>query len=331
VVSTKESLADVDLKKGDLTNIYRVMVLARALSERLWILNHMGRGPAFWPCHGHEACQVGSVSALKPGRDFFLPYYRDLGVALAVGMTARELMLPFFAKAEDPASGGRQMPNHFSHTGLNIISGSSSVATQIPHAVGIAFASKLREEDDVTIVYFGDGATSKGDFHEGLNFAGVHRLPVIFFCEHNRYAISVPQSKQMAIEDIAIRAEGYGFPGITIDGNDVLACYRATSDAAQRARSGEGPTLIEAKTYRLQPHSGDDDDSRYRRREEITEWSAKDPILRFRSYLDEQGHLTSDEDEALKESVAKEVDDATSYAESAPDPQPQDAPAHVYR
>lgn len=330
MVSVKEVLEDVGLKKTDLIDIYRTMLLARALSERLWILTRMGRGPAFWPCHGHEACQVGSAYALHRGRDFFVPYYRDLGVALAAGMTPRELTLAFFAKAEDPSSGGRQMPNHFSHAGLRIISGSSTVATQIPIAAGIAFASKLRGESDVTIVYFGDGATSKGDFHEGLNFAGVHRLPVIFFCEHNRYAISVPQQKQMAIENVASRAAGYGFPGITIDGNDVLACYRATSEAAARARAGEGPTLIEAKTYRFQPHSGDDDDRRYRSREEVAQWGAKDPITRFRAYLEEQGLLSASEDEALNKAVASQVDEATDYAERAPYPKPEDALKHVY-
>ena len=245
-------------------------------------------------------------------------------------MTAREIMLAVFAKADDPASGGRQMPGHYGYTRLRIVSFSSPVAVHIPRAVGIAFASKLRGEEDVTITYFGDGATSKGDFHEALNFAGVHKVPCIFVCENNQYAISVPLAKQMAIENVSARAAGYGFPGVTIDGNDLLACYRATVEAVERARAGEGPTLIECKTYRLAPHSSDDDDRRYRSREEVELWKGRDPILRFKAYLEEQGLLVARRNEAMNKRVAKEVDDATEFAERAPYPKPEDALSKVF-
>ncbi len=197
---------------------------------------------------------------MRPGTDVWLPYYRDLGVVLTAGMTPYEVFLGVFAKADDPSSGGRQMPAHWGSRRLGIISGSSPIATQVPHAAGIACAARYRGEDTVVGCWFGDGATSEGDWHEGLNFSGIHRLPVIFVCENNQYAISVPQSKQMAVKDVASRAEGYGFPGVVVDGNDVLACYGAMKRAHERARAGEGPTLIECKTYRFMPHTSDDDD-----------------------------------------------------------------------
>jgi 2-oxoisovalerate dehydrogenase E1 component alpha subunit len=253
-----------------------------------------------------------------------------MGVVLTVGMTPRDLMLGLLAKAADPSSGGRQMPSHFGHAGLRIVSGSSPVATQIPHAAGIALASKLRGEKDATIVYFGDGATSKGDFHEGLNFAGVHRLPVVFFCENNGYAISVPLKKQMAIAQVSQRAAGYGFPGVTVDGNDALAVYAASKEALRRARAGEGPTLIEAVVQRLVPHSSDDDQRRYRSQEEIEAGKLADPVPQFKAYLEEQGLLTAEQNEEINKRVAKEVDDATDFAEKSPYPEPEEALTRVY-
>jgi 2-oxoisovalerate dehydrogenase E1 component alpha subunit len=310
--------------------MYHKMLLARAVSERMWVLNRMGRAPFAITGDGQEACQVASAYALDAGRDFVVPYYRDIGVVLTVGMTAREIMLGFLAKAEDPSSGGRQMPNHFGHAKLRIISGSSVVATQIPHAAGIALATKIRGEKEVTVVYFGDGATSEGDFHEALNFAGVHRLPVIFFCENNGYAISVPQDEQMAIENVSDRAHGYGMPGVTVDGNDVLAVFAAMRRAVERARQGEGPTLIEAKVFRLAPHSSDDDQRRYRSKAEIEEAEANDPIPRFQAYLEEMGFLSKAQNEEINNRVAAEVDDATDYAEASPLPGTEDALTGIY-
>jgi 2-oxoisovalerate dehydrogenase E1 component alpha subunit len=318
------------LTDQQLLDIYYKMLLARALSQRMRVLQRMGKGTFAVSAEGHEGAQVGTAYVLRPGQDWTVPYYRSVGVAVTVGMTARDVLMAFFARRDDISSGGRNMPNHFSHRELRIVSGSAPVATQVPHAVGIALASKLRGLDEVTFVYFGDGATSKGDTHEAMNFAGVHRLPVVFVCENNSYAISVHVSKQMAVEKVSVRAQGYGFPGVTVDGNDVLAVYRAALEAHQRARNGEGPTFIEAKVYRLAPHSSDDDDRRYRSREEVETWSQREPIVRFRALLQELGLLDQDKEEALNRRVAREVDEATDYAERAPPPDPATVFRHLY-
>ncbi|GBD12659.1 2-oxoisovalerate dehydrogenase subunit alpha [bacterium HR24] len=325
-----EKVDTAGLTDQELLDVYYKMLLTRALSQRMRVLQRMGKGTFAVSAEGHEGAQVGSAYVLRPGQDWTVPYYRSVGVAVTVGMTARDVMMAFFARRDDISSGGRNMPNHFSHRELRIVSGSAPVATQVPHAVGIALASKLRGLDEVTFVYFGDGATSKGDTHEAMNFAGVHRLPVVFICENNSYAISVHISKQMAVENVSIRAQGYGFPGVTVDGNDVLAVYRAALEAHQRARAGEGPTFIEVKTYRLAPHSSDDDDRRYRSREEVEAWSQREAIVRFRALLQELGLLNQEKEESLNRRVAREVDEATDYAEQAPPPDPATVFRHLY-
>lgn len=318
------------LKGEDLMEMYYKMVLVRALDERCWALNRMGKVGFVASCRGHEAAQVGSAYAMRPGVDFIVPYYRDLGVVITLGYTAREHLLSVMARAEDISSRGRQMPGHWSHPGLRLISGSSPVATHLLHAVGIAYAAKVKKEDAVAITYFGDGATSKGDTHEAMNFAGIHKLPVIFVCEFNGYAISVPQGKQMAVGNVALRAQGYGFPGVTVDGNDILAVYGATREAWERARRGEGPTFIECKVYRLLPHSSDDDDRRYRSREEVEEARKRDPLERFRSYLREEGLLDESREAEVQARAKREVDEATDYAERAPDPGPEELLTYLY-
>jgi 2-oxoisovalerate dehydrogenase E1 component alpha subunit len=200
----------------------------------------------------------------------------------------------------------------------------------VPHAAGIAYAIAYRGEDAVVGCWFGEGATSEGDWHEGVNFAAIHRLPVVFVCENNEYAISVPQAKQMAVKDVASRASGYGIPGEIVDGNDVLACYRAMRDAHSRARAGEGPTLIECKTYRFLPHTSDDDDKTYRSREEVEEHKHFDPIVRFGAYLKEQQLADDDSIEEAKSSLRDEIDQAIERAWAAPDPSPDTALRHVF-
>ncbi|MCH7998037.1 MAG: thiamine pyrophosphate-dependent dehydrogenase E1 component subunit alpha [Chloroflexi bacterium] len=306
------------------------MMLSRAVGQRERMLNRMGKAPFAVTGEGQEATQVGTAYALVSGKDWAFPYYRDIGVALTLGQTARDLMLEFLARGENVSSGGRNMPSHFSDPKLRIVSGSAPVATQMPHAVGTAFASKLRGLDEVSMTWFGDGATSKGDCHEAMNFAGIHKLPVIFVCENNQYAISVHWTKQMAVENVAVRAQGYGFPGVTVDGNDVLAVYGAAREAVERARRGDGPTFIEAKTYRLVPHTSDDDDRRYRSREEVEEWSEKDPIPRFQAYLEGHGLLDEKTRDELAKKAAQAVDAATEYAEKAPLPDPETALGHVF-
>lgn len=318
------------LSADNVIEMYRFMLLARTIDERMWILNRQGKVPFVISCRGHEAAQVGCAYAFKPGEDFALPYYRDIGVVLVFGMTPLDIMLGLYARAADPSSGGRQMPGHWGHLAHRIISGSSPVSTQIPHAAGVALASRLKREPSIVLTSFGEGSTSEGDFHEGLNFAGVHKLPVIFLCENNRYAISSPQSKEMAIENVADRAAGYGFPGIVVDGNDVLAMYEVTKQAVDRARRGDGPTLIEAKTYRLTPHSSDDDDRRYRSREEVEEWRRRDPIETIRRYVLQQGLIDEAADERLAVELKAEVDAAVMAAEDSPFAPPEDAVKHVY-
>ena len=310
--------------------MYRTMVTARLLDEAALRQNRQGRAPFVVPAEGHEACQVGTAWPMRKGRDVWLPYYRDLAVVLTAGMSPYEVFLGVFAKATDPSSGGRQMPSHWGHHDLQIISGSSPIATQVPHAAGIAYAAKYRHEDVVVGCWFGDGATSEGDWHEGLNFAGIHDLPVVFVCENNHYAISVPQSKQMAVENVADRAAGYGFPGVVVDGNDVLACYGAMKTAHERARAGQGPTLIECKTYRFLGHTSDDDDKTYRPRDEVEEARRQDPIERFAGYLAANEVLDRAGADEMRAQIKTQIDEAISAAWEAPDPTPESALRHVF-
>jgi 2-oxoisovalerate dehydrogenase E1 component alpha subunit len=330
LVSVEEIPGAAGLSGDQLLDIYYKMLLARIVGQRERMLNRMGKGPFAVTGEGQEATQVGTAFALKPAYDWVVPYYRDIGVALTIGQSPKDLLLAHLSRAEDISSGGRNMPSHFSDPPLRIVSGSAPVATHLPHAAGIALASKLRGLDEVTVAYTGDGGTSTGDSHEAMNFAGVHKLAVIFVIENNEYAISVPTWKQFAVRDISIRAQGYGFPGVTVDGNDVLAVYAAAKDAVARARRGDGATLIEAKTYRLVPHTSDDDDRRYRSREEVEEWTAKDPLIRYRAWLKQ--HDVADERrlDELHEQAAREVDEATEEAEKAPTPAPESALRHVF-
>src|SRR5438876_2119975 len=237
---------ELGLSKEQLLEMYYYMLLARSLDERMWLLNRQGKAPFVISCQGHEGIQIGLCFAMERGKDWFLPYYRDLGVCLYLGMTPREAMMQHFAKREEPDSGGRQMPGHYGYRKLKIVTGSSPVATQLCHSVGVALASKMRKTGEVTVVSFGEGGTSKGDWHESLNLAGIHKLPVLFLCENNMYAISVPLPQQVAGGSVAARAEGYGMAGFTVDGTDVLAVYEEARKAAERARNGVGPTLFEA-------------------------------------------------------------------------------------
>ncbi|WP_458412561.1 thiamine pyrophosphate-dependent dehydrogenase E1 component subunit alpha [Schinkia sp. CFF1] len=310
--------------------MFETMVLARKIDERMWLLNRAGKIPFVISCQGQEAAQVGAAFGLDNNKDYVLPYYRDLGVVLTFGMTAKDIMLSGFAKKEDPNSGGRQMPGHFGQKKNRIVTGSSPVTTQVPHAVGIALAGKLEGKDLVSFVTFGEGSSNQGDFHEGANFAGVHKLPVIFMCENNKYAISVPIEKQLSCEKVSDRAIGYGMPGETVDGNDPLAVYEAVKRAADRARRGEGPSLIETVSYRLTPHSSDDDDRTYRSREEVEESKKRDSIITFALYLKDVGILSDELEKEIYAKIQTIVEEATDYAENAPYAEPEDALKYVY-
>jgi 2-oxoisovalerate dehydrogenase E1 component alpha subunit len=322
--------APPDVDERTMLEIYRYMLLARALDERMWLLNRSGKAPFVISCQGHEAAQVGAALALERGKDFTLPYYRGLGTVLVMGLTPREVMLAIFARAADPASGGRQMPAHYSNRKLKIVTQSSPVGTQIAHAAGIGLAEKVKGGDAVAWTSFGEGTSSQGDFHEGINLAAVHKLPVIFQCENNDYAISVPMSQQMAIASVADRGVAYGIPGVIVDGTDPLAIYVATRTAVARARGGEGPTLIEAKCLRLTPHSSDDNDRTYRPASELKDLRTHDPLMRYREWLLAEGLLDDVRENELRQRIAHEVDDATTFAEQAPLPDANTLLKHVY-
>ncbi len=319
----------LELNEDDLLRIYRHMLLARRVDERSWILNRQGKAAFVISCQGHEGAQVGTAYNLRPGHDYIYPYYRDAGITMLLGQSARDQFLSLLGKKEDPNSAGRQMPGHFSSRELNIVTASAPVGVQYPQAVGTALAFKMRGEDEVVLACGGEASTSGGDWHEAMNFAGIHDLPVVFLVENNVYAISVPEKMQVA-GSIAKRAEGYGFPGVEVDGNDVLAVYEAAKEAFDRARRGAGPSLIEAKTYRLTAHSSDDDDRRYREPEEVEEWRLKDPIIRFEKYLEEAGVLDAEKKEEMAAGIKVEIDEAVEYAEEATYADPEEALERVY-
>lgn len=327
---TKNRHEALGLTDEDVLEIYETMVRARRVDERMWLLNRAGKIPFVISCQGQEAAQVGASYALDNTKDWIAPYYRDLGVVLHFGMSIKDLMLSAFAKAEDPNSGGRQMPGHFGQRENRILTGSSPVTTQVPHAVGVALAAKMKKEDFLTFVTLGEGSSNQGDFHEGINFASVHKLPTIIMVENNKYAISVPYDKQIAAENVSDRAVGYGMPGFTVDGTDPLKVYEVVKEAADRARNGEGPTLIETVCYRLTSHSSDDDHRQYRSKEELEKEKGKDPILTFSAYLKEVNVLTDELEQEIDEKIMQEVNEATDYAENAPYAEPESALLHVY-
>ncbi len=322
--------ADLGLSRDQLIEMYQLMAITRAVDERMWILNRAGKIPFVISGQGHEGAQVGLAFALRKGHDWMVPYYRSVASLITFGMSPREIMLAQFARGVDPSSGGRQMPGHYGIADRNILSVSSPVATQILHATGIAWAAKLKKTEQVTITYLGEGSSNQGDFHEALNFAGIHQLPVIYVVENNGYAISVPTSLQSAVEDIAIRAAGYNMPGVIVDGADVLACYRAGRDAIDRARSGAGPTLIEAKVSRLTAHSSDDQHTKYRSQDELDAQKGRDPLPLFRDQLRAAGMLDDAAEEKMLAESRKVVEDATDWAEAQADPDPATAQRHVY-
>jgi 2-oxoisovalerate dehydrogenase E1 component alpha subunit len=320
-----------------LLEMYWQMVRSRKLDERAWVLHRQGKIAFHISAMGHEACQTGAAFAMRRGYDYLHPYYRDLTIMLCLGLTPREFMLGVFGRQGEPSSGARQMPSHFGLRRANVITSSSPTGTQIPQAAGVALGEKLKQtlglsDGDlrVTLVCFGEGTTAQGDFHEGLNWAGIHKLPVVFLCQNNQYAISVPLQLQMAVPNVADRAAAYGMPGVIVDGNDVIASYVALKQAFDRARAGDGPTLVEAKTYRPVPHSSDDDDRTYRSREEVEAWKKKDPLLRAREALTARGLLDEAGDKELQERATAEVEDAHEFAEAQPFPDPEDALWPVY-
>jgi 2-oxoisovalerate dehydrogenase E1 component alpha subunit len=308
-------------------DLYRQMLVARSISQQALRLAMQGMLDVSIPSDGHEAAQVGSIAALRP-RDLVFLFYRSVPAMYARGATARELMLDYFGRPGGPSSGGKNLPGHWAKRELGLMTHSGSVGTHLPHAVGTALATKYRGEDDVSIAYFGDGAVSKGDFHEGLSFASIHKLPVIFFCENNGVAISVPFDQQSPVPSVASRAAGYAVAAEAIDGSDLLAAYAATRTAIDRARRGDGPTLIEARVARLGQHTSQVGDSRSA--EELAIQRARDPLPRFAVYLREHGLLDDARAAQLQADVVEEVGDAVEFARSAAAPPPDSAYRNVF-
>ena len=321
---------EAGLDDDQLLAMYRMVALARAVDERMWILNRSGRIPFVISGQGHEGAQVGVTWALRKGHDWIAPFYRSIAMCMTFGMSARDIMLAQYARASDPSSGGRQMPGHYGDRRHNLLSVSSPVATQILHAVGIALAAKIRKTGQVSLTAMGEGSSNQGDVHEALNFAAIHKLPFVFLVENNGYAISVPSAMELAVADVAQRAAGYGIPGVVVDGSDVLACYVAAKAAVERARAGDGPTLIEAKVTRLTGHSSDDQQTKYRSEAEMAVEKSRDALPHFRDQLRSAGVLTPEIEADLAAEISAIVTDATDFAEAEPDPSPSTAMRWVY-
>ena len=310
--------APFELTLGDdvLRGMYRELVLARLLDERLVKLQRMGKTSFVAPTAGHEGAHIGAAHALRAGFDWVFPYYRDHGLVLALGVPLREIFGQMLATRADPNK-GRQMPNHPGSAALNIFTAASPIASHLPPAVGAALSMKLQGTAQVVMASFGEGATSEGDFHAALNFAGVQGAPVVFVCENNGYAISVGLGKQSGSETVAAKAHAYGMPGYTVDGMDTLACFYVMQEAVAHAREGRGPVLVEMLVYRYGPHSSADDDSHYRPPEEVAAWRRRDPLGRFRRFLEKRA-LWSDADETqLREELETTLADAQADAEAA--------------
>lgn len=296
---------DPGISESDLLLLYRMMSLNRLVDERMITLQRQGRIGFYIGSIGEEAAIIGSAYTLKPC-DWIVPCYREAGAAFLRGFPLHTFISQLFGTSEDLVQ-GRQMPNHYASRELNFLSISSPVGTQIPQAVGIAWAMKIRKKPEVVLVYFGDGATSEGDFHVAMNFAGVFQVPCVFFCRNNQWAISTPRSHQTASSSLSIKSVAYGMEGVSIDGNDLLAVIAATRIAVDRARQGGGPTMIEAVTYRQGAHSTSDDPRAYRKDHEVSEWKRKDPIARFRSYLEQRGLWSEKKNEALEKEIKREI------------------------
>jgi len=311
---------ELDLSNETLVALYRQLVTARRVDERLVRLQRQGKSSFVAPGAGHEGIQIAIANSVRVGQDWLFPYYRDYGMACAAGVPLHEIFGQMLGTLADP-SGARQMPSHPTSAPLKIFSALSPIASHIPPAVGAGIAQKLAGKGDVTIVSFGDGATSEGDWHAAMNFAGVQGVPVVFVCENNRYAISVEFQKQSGSDTIAEKARAYGMPGYRVDGMDVLASLYLLRELVERARQGFGPALVDASVYRYGPHSSADDDSVYRPAEEVAAWRERDPIPRYRRFLESRELWDEAAEEALEQEVAAQIDEAVKTAEAAGEPE----------
>jgi len=319
---------DPGLSEETLLYLYEQMVQVREFDRRMLMLQRQGRIGFYGPILGQEAATVGSVAALEH-RDWIFPALREGAAAMMRGLSLTEAINQLIGNGADRCK-GRQMPCHYTVKEGNYYGMSSVIGTQISHATGAAMAAKIRGDDIVVLGYMGDGATSANDFHCGMNFAAVYKSPCIMFCQNNQWAISVPLSKQSASETLAQKGKAYGMPYVRVDGNDILAVYSVTKEAAARARQGEGPTFIEAVTYRRLGHSSSDDPSKYRDDAEVELWEQRDPVDRFRVYLEKKGLWDDDKEAAFKDDIAKRVNDAIAAAEKEAPPEDETLVTDVY-
>ena len=309
---------DPNLTPEQLRNLYRIMVMTRVMDERALALQRQGRIGFYVPSTGQEASHIGSAYALRDS-DWIFPSYRQPGIPLLRGVNLSQIVCEWFGNEGDICK-GRQMPVHYSFRSINMVSLSSPIGTQISHATGAAMAARARGDDTVCMAYMGDGGTSANDFHCGLNFAAVYDSPVVFVCENNHWAISVPVEQQSASETIASKAEAYGMPGVRVDGNDILAVYRVCQEAVERARKGDGPTLIETVTFRMGPHSSSDDPTHYRDHEIAEKWRKRDPIERFQQYLQNKDLWDEGFEMDCQTQAKEEINAAIKQEEGRPKP-----------
>lgn len=307
------------LSKSEIKRIYEILILSRTFDQYALSLQREGRIGTYASILGQEASQIGSAFAIERS-DWIFPSFREMGVYITMGYPL-DMLFQYWSGDER----GMKTPDD-----LNIFPLCIPVGTQIPHAVGAAMAAKYKKDKIAVICYFGDGGTSKGDFHEGMNMAGVFKLPVVFICQNNQWAISVPREKQTASKTLVQKAFAYGFEGIQVDGNDVFAVYKATKEALDKARSGGGPTFIECFTYRVSDHTTADDATRYRSREEVEEWKARDPVLRLKLFMEKNGIWTEQYQKEIEEKARVMVDEAVKKEETIERPYPKDMFAYTY-
>jgi 2-oxoisovalerate dehydrogenase E1 component alpha subunit len=315
---TLDPRTDPGLSAEEVRALYKAMLRTRVLDDRLVTLQRQGRIGFHIGSLGEEASILGSAFALRP-LDWMFPCYREFGGALWRGMPLQRYVDNMFGNSNDPAK-GRQMPDHYCYRKAKVTSISSPIGTQITQGVGFAWAAKLKKDDLVTMVYFGEGATSSNEFHNGMNFAGVYKTPTIMFCRNNGWAISVPTERQTASKTFAEKAIAYGMPGVRVDGNDIFAVIKVTRDAIDRAARGEGPTLIEAMTYRLSGHSTSDDPKAYRPDNSLDPWRAQDPLPRLKGYMQKTQGWTDADDKALEAEVDAELRAAIKVSEATAPP-----------
>lgn len=325
----------MDLKQSQLSNseiisAYRIIKKARRLDERLWQLNRIGKSTFNISGQGAEVAQVAMSLAFDPEIDYFLPYYRDMAAVMVFGTSAKSIVMGSLGKEADPASHGRQMPNHYGDKEHHVISFSSTVTTQFPLATGVGLALQIDQKPGIVLTSTGEGSTAEGDFHEALNFAGIKKLPVIFVIENNGYAISTPNHEEFSTNDLSTRAIGYGMPGKKVDGHDFTSTYLAFKEAIENARTGQGASLIEITVDRLTAHSSDDDQRVYREKSDIDTMKENDCIKGFEIQLLAENILTQSELETIDQEIIQEIDQATTAAEAMPDPSADQISTHVY-